>query len=107
MSFQKASRDDLRQFFEAPDGLPDGTIDDFVNRLEIPREVRSFLILREIDEHVERCRQRHGAVRPTDLDGLYDSGHPDLVEREAVRDPLALNILRDGLNPPGFTDPYT
>src|SRR2546430_16451984 len=74
---------------------------DFVDRLEVPGEVRSFLVVREIDEHIERRRQRDGAIRPTDLDGLEDPRDADLVQAEAVRDPLALDVLWDGLNPPG------
>src|SRR5207244_5194089 len=59
VSLQKDLRDDLREFFEAPDRLSDRSVDDLVDCLEIPREVRSLLILREIDKQVERRRQCH------------------------------------------------
>src|SRR2546430_13353268 len=55
---------------------------DFVDRLEVPGEVRSFLVVREIDEHIERRRQRDGAIRPTDLDGLED---PRDADRKSTR----------------------
>jgi hypothetical protein len=88
-------RDDLREFFEAPDRLSDGTVDDLVDRLEIPGEMRSLLILREIDKQVEGRRQCHRAIRPTDLDGLDDPRHSDLIQSKSVRDPLTLDVLRD------------
>ena len=96
---QEGAGDRVDEFLEALDRLPDGPIDDLVDRLEIPGEVRTFLVRREVHEDVEGGRERHGSIRTSDLDRLDDARHPDLVQPERVRDLLSLYVLRDGIDP--------
>src|SRR5205809_466835 len=93
------SGDRVHEVLEALDRLPDGPIDDLVDRLEISGEVRTFLVRREVHEDVEGGRERHGSIRTSDLDRLDDARHPDLVQPERVRDLLSLYVLRDGIDP--------
>src|SRR5439155_14254907 len=98
-------RDRLRELFQAVDRLAHGPVDDLVDRLEIARHVRPFLVRRQVDKQIEGGRQRDGSIGTTDLDGFDNAGHADPVEPERVRDLLALYVLRAGIDAGRFTIP--
>src|SRR6267378_1313047 len=99
MTLQQRARDRLREFLKACDGLSHGAVHDLVDRLEIAGKMGALLVRRQVDEYIERRREGDGAIRAADLHGLQDTRDTDLVQPKRVRDLLALDILRDGINP--------